>query len=103
MTLDQPFGNSTGNFTQDLRAHGGRHDIRFGDQRYRLFTATVHCADVVDRLDPLLLADHVNLVAFTAVQQIQHRLVNIGKSQFGLRVRQQLADKTTPNISRTEM
>ncbi|MNE51080.1 hypothetical protein D3C80_1456890 [compost metagenome] len=103
MALDQPFGDSAGNFSQDLRADGGGHDVRFGDQRHRFFAAAVNRADIIHALNPRLLAHDVNLIAFAAVQQVQHALVNVGKGQFGVCVRQQLTDKATPDIPCTEM
>jgi hypothetical protein len=43
------------------------------------------------------------LVAFALVQRVQHRLVNVSKSQFGVRVGKQFANKATANIAGSEV
>ena len=103
MTQHQPFSDRAGDFAENLRANGGGHQIRLSDQRHRRLAAAVDGADVVDALHAFLLAHHVHRVASTAVQQIQHRLIDVGEGQLNPCVRQQLADKTAADVPCAKM
>ena len=102
-TFCQAFRHRRGNALKHHRANGRGHQIDTGDEVDNVFANAAYRINARHRLNLLVFAYHVYLIAMTGIQGIQDYLIHIGECQRNACVCQQFTDKATTDITCAKM